>query len=612
MAYKPRTTGQKKSAAKARARQAKAAALANTAYNEVAAYDLKLLISQVASLTKNDEAEKEKPKVNAALDEAAAAQEEALKIEKEVAKEIAKAAEEELKRARERKKQLIEERKVAKAARKDAKLKAKVAPSAEEETAIEAVRLFEALLNSVGSSVSKKYYEFIAGYYDRAQQSVLALPADTQTRLSLFSKMLGLTAKFRRLSIEDKTVEEEQDKPPSKADEKKRKLLGTPDSEKKKPWKSLKSALRLLGRRGQADDNDEAATETRVPGAAVAAFVVKSISRVGNGLTAVGKAIKENGVNTLKWVSARLGMLTSKMLNLFRSARDRLGINDASDVFALGAIATGILPALVDGLVSELKAKFGDNWITGFIKENWDTTKRNITEWLSDLIEKTVAYLKTVPGKVAEGAESLWKKGKAGVASLTESVINYFKGYKSAPEIKQKPGSSAKDKLDGLIADHSQPNISTARKLEVEGKIRELVEATPSLRNDTQVVANLSKRGIFINSKVSRSSSVDNSATSSVNTSTSGGQLNVNTVVNNSAGAGRGHMVAIPPSDNKEEGPITAVKPTPPPPATSNTGADDDTGTTGRISGGLTNFTVPNQAAPDTLVLLNLSGMGIA
>lgn len=382
---------------------------------------------------------------------------------------------------------------------------------------------------------------------------------------------------------------------------------------------TLKRGIALAGKRVSEGASSLGYNAVSHLPAGVAAFTVKSTARIGEGLKYVGRAIKENGINTMKWVGKRLSDLNSKVLGLFRSVKNSLGGGGPEDLMALGAIALGILPSLVEGLVDQLKKRFGDNWITGFIKEHWDSTKASVTRWLSEFIDKAISFIKAMPEKIVEGAKKAWDGTKSAFSNAAHIVKNFLpptsdeeKSAREDVDIKAKGGTPAIRQLNNLIDDYDNAKDAGQRKI-IALKIQQLYEGTPKLRTFDPVKRALQKRGFKF------AVNVNNQANTSTSTATSTSVVNPTAIKEEasaapptpvSGGGGNATVVATPPKAGAVEGPVTAEPP--PPPTSTSEGSGDASKAGGSISGGLSNATVPNQATPDTLTLLNMAGLGMA
>ena len=580
---------------------------AQTQYNQVESkpFDLKLLVDQVAAAQaakKKVVSKKDKKKAAAAQVAQKVVVEETAQAKEEVA-----AAEVEEKTSKESLRKLKVQKRKDRKAIKD-QVKNQVADSEAEYKAKEAVRLFGIVLRAVNTSrqVSQSGLSMAAQYRRRAQVALGVLRPGTELRIALFHQFMELSRQFKGLKVTEAPTE-----PTEMAPEPDPEPDPGPDPEKQHPWKTLQKALQLRGR--QAVDKVKtgvAAVGNYGANMALVPYMVKSIAQVGPGLRSVGKAIKANGLDAMKWVGRQISNLNSRLQGMFRSAQGLLGADSPADWLALGALAMGVLPSLVEGLEESLKKRFGDNYIQGFISEQWTKTKEGVTMWLSDFIEKTINAITDLATKAKEKAT---EAAKAGAAWVKDKAATPFSKPADAPKpgtLSVKQGSAAhlakatpREKLAYYQSQLARKDISPAERKEVELQLQQLVESTPSLYNNSQVIANLEAKGIKINA----SAKVTKAANTSVSTATT------SNVSSGPVTGGSNTAVTVTPSASStaDNGPVTATKPPPAPPSASNE-SGSDAGSSGVASTGLSPSSIPNQAAGDTLAFFNMTGMGMA
>ena len=593
-------------------------------YNQVESkpFDIKLLVTQVFQANgKKKQADSRVAKIDkekVALDAKVAA------AETQESRQEASQAASELLEARTLAKDKLAEIQQRKASRKIARQQAKAPTTNVEDDKVwaagEAVRLLEVMISVVeDASDDRKDPAPVVPYYRKAKLAVAQLPAGSDSRLVLFNKMVLLTKRYKALFEQPGSVSQKTSQPPAK---KRHPLLG--EKGKTKPWKSLRQALSLLGQK--VDDTKgtlkggSKATASIVTGvvSGVGSFIVKSTAQVGSSLKEIGKAIKENGLDTLKWVGSRLHDLGSRVMGLFRSAKNFLGGGDATDLLAMGAIALGILPSLVSGLNEELKKQFGDNYISDFISKHWEATKTTVMDWISRMIDTAVQAVKDLPKQIAE-------KGKAaagGAAHLVSKGWDRLWNGKSDGEkagedrlsIKSKGGVPPLRQFVNLLDEYDRPSNSADQKEAIKIKIQQLVKSNPELAKEQRVINNLNQRGISLSANVSQGAVTSTSTVnvpSSATPSASGSSTAANTSVAlpGSSGGDTNVTVSQPPQSVGDT-PVTADKP-PPPPSTSGGGADSDSVSGSPKTSGLSNSVVPNQAVPDTLAFMNMAGMGM-
>lgn len=588
---------------------------AQTQYNQVESkpFDLKLLVAQVAAAQaakKKVVSKKDKKKVAAAQVAQKVVVEETAQAKEEVA-----AAEVEEKTSKESLRKLkVQKRKDRKAIKNQ--VKNQVADSEAEYKAKEAVRLFGVVLRVVNTSrqVSQSGLSMVAQYQRRAQAALGVLRPGTELRIALFHQFMELSRQFKGLKVTEAPTEPAEMAPEPEPDPEKdvrKKLLGDKKKDKQHPWKAMQKAIQLRG--SQAVDKAKtgvAAVGNYGANMALVPYMVKSIAQVGPGLRSVGKAIEENGLDTMKWVGRQISNLNSRLQGMFRSAQGLLGADSPADWLALGALAMGVLPSLVEGLEESLKKRFGDNYIQGFISEQWTKTKEGVTMWLSDFIEKTINAITDLATKAKEKAT---EAAKAGATWVKDKAAMPFSKPADAPKpgtLSVKQGSAAhlakatpREKLAYYQSQLARKDISPAERKEVELQLQQLVESTPSLYNNSQVIANLEAKGIKINA----SAKVTKAANTSVSTATT------SNVSSGPVTGGSNTAVTVTPSASStaDNGPVTATKPPPAPPSASNE-SGSDAGSSGVASTGLSPSSIPNQAAGDTLAFFNMTGMGMA
>jgi hypothetical protein len=612
MAKKAASKTSSKTAKKARQMAAARVAKGNAEYNQVESkgFDIKLLVAQVAA------AQARKTKAQTQVSTAVKKE---LVADAVMAREEAKAAEEDAANIEKIAHHKTSTTRTLKNRRKVA------APEVNADDATEKTRIFSVVVATklTAKRLTKDSLEEVETYKQRAKTAILALPAGSNARISLFARYtatvrLAATLKVSPEAVQEKAPEEER---PSRGKELQEKFLGAKDRGGLS-WKALERSLTAIGKRLKDGASSSVAKSRSITNisplsSAFTAFAVQSISKIGPGLKQIGKSIKENGTNTLKWVGRKLSDLTRGLMGMFRSAKNMLAANGPEDWAALAAIGVGILPSIVEGLLGELKKRFGEDFVIGFIKEKWESTKNTVTQWLGEFIDKALELIRALPEQIAKGASSLWDKTKEGASSVwnkgTSAVKNLFNTEDSTEvkPLKKSNGASAIDKLGGLLADHSQPGITEARKADVERKIRDLVVSSPSLYNDARIIANLEKRGIKIDTKLSQMT--NNTSTTTVNpkSSTSNSTSVSGVAPGSPVSSGGGNAVTTsPPASEASPPPVVAQPPAPEPDAADGSG---DAGKTGRqTGGGLNNASVPDNAAPDTLFFMNLASMGAA
>lgn len=375
---------------------------------------------------------------------------------------------------------------------------------------------------------------------------------------------------------------------------------------------ALKKGIALAGRKAKGIKDAVASSVQQLAGSTTSALSVKSVARVGEGLKVIGKSIKENGLDTLKWVGGKLSDLNSRVMGLFRSAKNFMTGGDASDWLAIGAIGMGILPTLIDGMVEELKKRFGDNFVMGFINEKWDATKKFVTEWLEDFIGKAVSAIKDLPDTLKKIGSEAWQ-GTKNAASNTAHVLKEMvtpdtperKAAKERVAIKAQGGVPPLRQFVNLI-DEYDAATSQPRKDEIADRIVQLVNATPSLKNEPRVLANMKSRNINVSAKVVNATNTSTS-TANANVAPSTARASSTSV---SAPVSNTNVSASPPPATAKEEPVVAEKPAAPP--ASSGGSSDAGAATGTLSGGLNNASVPNNAADETLTFMNVASMGAA
>jgi hypothetical protein len=375
---------------------------------------------------------------------------------------------------------------------------------------------------------------------------------------------------------------------------------------------ALKKGIALAGRKAKGIKDAVASSVQQLAGSTTSALSVKSVARVGEGLKVIGKSIKENGLDTLKWVGGKLSDLNSRVMGLFRSAKNFMTGGDASDWLAIGAIGMGILPTLIDGMVEELKKRFGDNFVMGFINEKWDATKKFVTEWLEDFIGKAVSAIKDLPDTLKKIGSEAWQ-GTKNAASNTAHVLKEMvtpdtperKAAKERVAIKAQGGVPPLRQFVNLI-DEYDAATSQPRKDEIADRIVQLVNATPSLKNEPRVLANMKSRNINVSAKVVNAT---NTSTSTANANVAPSTARASSTSVSAPVSNTNVSVSPPPATAKEE-PVVAEKPAAPP--ASSGGSSDAGAATGTLSGGLNNASVPNNAADETLTFMNVASMGAA
>ncbi len=590
-------------------------------YNQVESkpFDIKTLVAQVS--TANEKKKLSSTRVSKKEKEQAVLEAQVAAAETQESRQEASQAASELLEARTLAKDKLAELQQRKASRKIARQQAKAPTNNVEDDKVwaagEAVRLLEVMISVVEEAADdRKDPAPVVPYYRKAKLAVAQLPAGSDSRLVLFNKMVLLTKRYKALFEQEQpgSASQKTNQPQAK---KRHPLLG--EKGKTKPWKSLRQALSLLGQK--VDDTKgtlkggSKATASIVTGvvSGVGSFIVKSTAQVGSSLREIGKAIRENGLDTLKWVGSRLHDLGSKVMGLFRSAKNFLGGGDATDLLAMAAIAMGILPSLVSGMNEELKKQFGDNYISDFISKHWEATKTAVMDWIFSTVDKVIDAVKDIGNKVYEKGKELVQGAVDAVISPAQRQENVSKWQASTYD--KTPRVPPKIQLARLFKELNAPGATDAQKESVKIKIQQLVADNPVLAEDTHVMNKLNKYGISLSANVTKgavTSTSNVSVPSSTSPSASGSATAANTAVAlpGSSGGDTNVTVSQPPQSVGDT-PVTATKP-PPPSPTSDAGASSDPGASGGAkTSGLSNSAVPNQAVPDTLAFMNLAGMGM-
>jgi hypothetical protein len=297
---------------------------------------------------------------------------------------------------------------------------------------------------------------------------------------------------------------------------------------------------------------------------------------------------------------------------MLRSARNFLTGGGAADFLSMGAIALGILPTLIDGLVDELKKRFGENFVMGFISEKWDATKKFVTEFLSDFIDKAITMIKNLPETLKNLGTKAWegtKKAGSNLAHIAKEFVN--PGVEKTTLGEDARAAKEKGKVPPLrqfvnMIDEYDAAKTQAQKDEIAVKMTQLVNATPSLKSETRVINAMKSRGININAKVNNATNTSTTTASAAPAATGGGGGSTTTV---SAPTSNTNVSVTPPPSPGGEGPVVAEKPAPPPGGNAG-GADDAGSSTPTVSNGLNNASVPNNAADESLIFMNIASMG--
>lgn len=590
---------------------ARNAKIAGAEYSEIESkpFDLKTLVASVKSAqVAKGQAQKKNAKARAEVQQLRL-EEEQLQTQtlQEDTAAVAESAKDLKTSNKELRQRLTAVRKAAKA-----KTKSELGPSAAETKASEDVRIFGVMLGIYENAdiLSSKQLVYLASFYDKALSSVTSLPAGFSSRLALFRQLMDLARRFRRLKVttpEEQLPEKEKKEKPSQ----KEKLLGTPEK-KVNPWKTLTKALSLVG--GKAT---RAVGTARSIGSSVTAsasmVAVKSIAKVSDGLRFVGRNIKQNGIDTMKWVGSKLSDLNAKVMGMLRSAKNFLTGGGAADFLSMGAIALGILPTLVEGLVEELKKRFGENFVMGFISEKWDATKKFVTEFLSDFIDKAITMIKNLPETLKNLGTKAWegtKKAGSNLAHIAKEFVN--PGVEKTTLGEDARAAKEKGKVPPLrqfvnMIDEYDAAKTQAQKDEIAVRMTQLVNATPSLKSETRVINAMKSRGININAKVNNATNTSTTTANAAPAASGGGGGSNTTTV--SAPTNNTNVSVTPPPSPTGDAPVVAEKPSPPPGGS--TGGMDDAGSpTSTVSNGLNNAAVPNNAANEALIFMNVASMG--
>ena len=503
-------------------------------------------------------------------------------------------------------------------AKKAAKVKAKsdLGPSAAETKAAEDVRLFGVMVGIYENSeaLSAKQLTYLSSFYDKALSSVTALVAGSSPRIILFKQLMELAQRFRKLRVSQKpsTPDKEstqKDQEKTERSDVKDKLLGSSDR-KPSPWKTLTKALKLVG--GKATNVVGAARPiSSAVSASTSMIAVKSIAKVSDGLKFVGRKIEETGTGTLKWVGSKLSDLTSRVMGMLRSAKNFLTGGGTADFLSMGAIALGILPTLVEGLVDELKKRFGENFVMGFISEKWDATKKFVTEFLSDFIDKAITMIKNLPETLKNLGSKAWdgaKKAGSNLAHVAKEMLTPDTPERKAA--KERLADKESGKVPPLrqftnMIDEYDGAKTQAQKDEIAVRMTQLVNATPSLKSETRVINAMKSRGININAKVNNATNTS-TTTANVGAPQSGG----NTTTVSAPTSNTNVSVTPPAASSGSNAPVIAEKPSAPPGGSSGGSMDDAGSASSTVSNGLNNASVPNNAADETLTFMNLASMG--
>ena len=506
----------------------------------------------------------------------------------------------------------------------------------------EAVRLFGVVLRVQEEAPKARLTEasirFVEGYQAKAKQAIYALQVGTQVRLTLFAEYLAYSRRLRELRPYEEYVpslsdipkkEAPSDAPPpddgggpkDKRKSFKDRVLGL-GSKLSDKLTSIQRAMMLAGRvTHDEDESGDTAPDrsTFVSPKSVGKYAVQAINRVGSGLREVGKAIKENGTDTMKWVGGLLSSMNRRFLGSLRSIRDRLGFGGPSDWLAMGAIATGILPSLIDGFTSYMKEQYGDRWLTSFISEKWSETKKTVLEWLDRFIAKAVDSISNLPEKLKELGEAA-KNVPHVVSEILDPSNKTAKYNDTVKAVEQSKATGTKvlapiQRIAKYLGDYEAAK-TPEEKADIESNIIAMMRSYPYLRDEPSILNKMTKLGIkfsFKNRFGKTVSTVQEGATTAPVSIKNSSAANVS--VSRGSGAPTGSITAEPPSppSGGSDGPVTATKPEGGGGSLGAVeGGNDSRNVPSLASPGLSNMVIPNQGTSDTLTLINFQGLSLA
>lgn len=509
--------------------------------------------------------------------------------------------------------------------------------------ATEAVRLFGVMLR-VGETAklpSKDTLNSIDSHRYKAKAALVRLKPGSDMRMRLLNQFLLYSKRYEKLkshfnTVRDikKDVEELVPQKPEglgkERDRRKRQydILGgyrnVRDGAKER-LTSFHRALKLSGRalgekvRNLSPFGDRLTTGFR-KGAASGAFTVRSIAKIGTGLIAVSKSIKDTGKSTMRWVGDRISGLTRRFMGALRNLRGLAGGNGgAMDWLTTGALAAGLLPSLISGFSDYMKKQYGDDWMQSFISEKWSETKKYVLEWLEKFVNYASDAIKSIPEKAKEIAEKVKNAAKnvPFVVSEMTNPANHTKERNDIEEAIKNKTKTPQEKIIAALNKVQDPNTSKEDREEAVNEVKRLARLYPYLMEKPAIVNKMNQLGINftytnrygkkinIATQQPNGDPLEKTTINSIASSASSSTLNVSggrtSAVTPKAPAATG-------GGGSADAPVTAT----PAPATPDSGGTGDTGmqSSPRISG-LSNAAIPNQATSDTLNFINMHGLGM-
>ncbi len=619
-----------------KATEARAKQIAQREYGSVDAkgLDLKKLLASVDTARTNYDLHAKKSAINQGvmlLSERLTLVEETRKLKKEETShktKVRKSSDAQIRKA-EAKKRAADLLRVAAQAEQDAVFQA-----------TESLRLFGVMLRvgETGRLVTKSTLDSIDSHKFRAKRDLSLMKPGSDERMDLVRQYIAYSRRFDKLKELGQQTEAEpielgtlptlprdtSEKEKQRRDKQRSLLGGFGKDALSKHAASVQRALTLSGRSlKNGKDNlfsfgDKVVTGFR-NGKDVGALTVKSIARVGSGLVSVGRAIKDTGKNTMRWVGDRICGLSRRFFGALQGIKSAMGVSGIGDWLTVGALAAGLMPSLIDGFTTYMKKQYGEDWMSSFINEKWTDTKKYVLEWLEKFVNYAADAIKSIPEKAKEIAEKV-KNAAKNVPFVLNEMANPANHTKERNDIKEAQSNGTKTPQEKMIAALSavqDPKLSSEDRSEAVNEVKRLARLHPYLLEKPAITNRMNQLGIdftYTNKygkKINiathqyNGDPIENTTINKIGSSASSSTLNLNggrtSVTTPKAPAGGG-------APNTSNGPITAT-----PPATSPDSAgtgDSSLPTSPRISG-LSNSAIPNQATSDTLNLLNMHGLGM-
>lgn len=515
--------------------------------------------------------------------------------------------------------------------------------------ALELLRLFGVMLKVAEQAkfLTKELVNTVSDHQWRARVAITKLKSGTSARMEMFAQYVAFTKRFDSVKlkftqvgiaeeVENTNVEEHADTKIHQQDRDRinrlLELAGRKIPSKDKldtRLNSIKRAMILASRYGldhlgggiRKLGNGVKDTVSGIGSGAsdVGIRVAKSVAQVAHNLQGVSSSIKRASDRSINWVGDRLSSINRRLMGIFGRLKSAEGTSGITDWLAAGALASQLIPSLMEGFNSYMKQQYGEDWVTKLITEKWAETKATVMQWLDKFTEYAVDTIKNLPANAAKLVDNA-KHAIGEYVNPTKLTNDNMRD--DAARAVESGDKTAVRKFSDQITKYEAPGATEAVKAEAVTEMHRLLRVYPFLLNQSSIVRKLRALGINYNYKniygkdVSLLTNDDSKVSLKPGSAAMymGKNASQTSITAPTGNAGRasptsGPVVALAPSQAQtEQADAPKVAQAPSNPDSEGTG-DTGSKSTPKTSG-LSNATIPTQTASDTLILMNMHGLG--